>query len=136
MTLRDRSRTAGDGTVSKSRQLAELPEPGLDQVLVHGQEPADAEILDGERGHDAAVNRGPADVTGRKAPRLVEIAEKPAGEAIPRPGRVDDVLAGVGQDAEDEIAAEDERPVLALLEQHQRRAQPDQGLAGADEVRL
>ncbi len=116
------------GTIFKKRSACGTAGTGLDQVPVQGEEPPDAEILDGEGGHDAAVDRGPADVAGGQAPGPVEIAQEAAGEAVARPGRVDDVLARMGQDAEDEIAAEDEGAVLAFLEQDERRPEADQGL--------
>jgi hypothetical protein len=55
----------------KRNELLELGEPGLNIAHFQSPEAFDAEILDGERSRDAAVDRGPADRRSPEVPDFV-----------------------------------------------------------------
>ncbi len=90
----------------------------------------------GETGGDDAVAHRLLERLRLEVSLLGEIAHHPAGKAVAGPGGIDDVRRGIGGEDVDFMFAEEHRPMLALLDDHQPRSQAADRMAGADEVFL
>src|SRR5262249_10444009 len=86
---------------SSWRQPDQVLEPGVPlRDLGFGQpnQAVEREILDGEGGHDRAVDDGPAHGAGVGAIVGRQPAHEPTGERVPGPRRVEHALEGIGGD--------------------------------------
>src|SRR6476646_6472765 len=99
------SRASAATTISRLERGAafELLITGLDFFTGQGAEPVHPELLAAETTHDGTVNHGAAQfgkseiaVGGRHA-AAGQIADESAGEAIARPGRVEDIFQQIAR---------------------------------------
>ena len=125
------------GNTSSSQKRQHLPvfrHAALDRRAIDLLQPVEAEIFDAEAGHDGAVGHGLLERLGLEVALFGQVAHHAAGKAIAGPGGIDHLAGRKGGQDVGLMLAEEHRPVLALLDDHESRAELQHAAAGADQV--
>ena len=107
-----------------------------DLVRRERSEPVERELLDREAREDAPEHDGAAHRRVVLAAAAREVPHEPTREAVAGAGRVEDGRERDRRRGEDLVAREEERPVLAPLDDHRARAEGEDPAGRLDDVVL
>src|ERR1017187_1942217 len=135
-----RASAANTRSALKRGVVFELLIAGLDFFTGQGAEAVHPELLAAEAAHDGTVDYGAAQIgkidlaVGRADAVAGQIADETAGEAIARPGGVEDVFQQIARDHEMLALAEQNRAILTALNHQSMRTHFHNPGGGAAQV--
>src|ERR1700753_2336626 len=111
------SAAEGEGLAAELGHRVKGLDAGGDLVALEAFDPLGAELLDVEGGEDRPLGHRLAQQLAADGLAGVggDVADEATGEDVARPGRVDDVLQGIGGQREEALAGDQGGAVLALL---------------------